>query len=552
MNKKQTHGKLIQRLRSSMAFNIIGVIVLILNVFALVVASIGFVSFTSAFQKEYSTTTYHMADTATSLVNGDHLDEYIAGQLMDEYQQTKRYLASYCRRMAVSIVYVIRVDQSDYNSFYSVFNLVNNEVDKTDYTAWELGFKRATTNDEYRQKYIALYSGESAHESVYRIRTTDGQHPHITTMVPVKNSSGEVSGLLCIQRPVSEINHARVPYLVTIAVGTIVLVIIASTLAVMILRMQFIRPLRRVSVEASRFAKENTKGESLGGISRYRELSELARSIDTMETDMVNYMQDLTAATAEKERIVTELTLAKTIQENSIPNTFPPFPDRHDFGIFATMDPAREVGGDFYNFFFVDDDHLAIVIGDVSGKGIPAALFMMVTNILISDRTKMGGTPSQILAYANDNLCAHNEAEMFVTVWLGILELSTGKLIASNAGHEFPAVGHAGGGYEILKDKHGFVVGGMPGVSYSDYEIRLHPGDKLFIYTDGVPEATSSADGMFGLDRMLEALNRNSEASPEELLKNMRAAVDAFVKDDEQFDDLTMMCVEYKGKEIPV
>ena len=552
MNKKQTQIRLIERLRSSMAFNIIGVIVLILNVFAIVVASIGFVSFTAAFQKEYSTTTYHMADTATSLVNGDHLDEYIAGQLMDEYQQTKRYLASYCRRMSVSIVYVIRVDQSDYNSFYSVFNLVNNEVDKTEYTAWELGYKRETTNDEYREKYIALYSGQSDHESVYRIRTTDGMHPHITTMVPVKNSSGEVSGLLCIQRPISEINHARVPYLITIAVGTVVLVIIASILAVNVLRLQFIRPLRKVSAEASRFAKENTKGESLSGISRYRELSELARSIDTMETDMVNYMQDLTAATAEKERIFTELSLAKTIQENSIPNTFPPFPDRHEFEIFATMDPAREVGGDFYNFYFVDDDHLAIVIGDVSGKGIPAALFMMVTNILISDRTQMGGTPSQILAYTNDNLGAHNEAEMFVTVWLGILELSTGKLIASNAGHEFPAIGHAGGGYEILKDKHGFVVGGMTGVSYTDYEIQLHPGDKLFLYTDGVPEATSSTDGMFGLDRMLEALNRNSESSPEELLKNVRAAVDGFVKDDEQFDDLTMMCVEYKGKEVPV
>ena len=552
MNKKQTQIRLIERLRSSMAFNIIGVIVLILNVFAIVVASIGFVSFTAAFQKEYSTTTYHMADTATSLVNGDHLDEYIAGQLMDEYQQTKRYLASYCRRMSVSIVYVIRVDQSDYNSFYSVFNLVNNEVDKTEYTAWELGYKRETTNDEYREKYIALYSGQSDHESVYRIRTTDGMHPHITTMVPVKNSSGEVSGLLCIQRPISEINHARVPYLITIAVGTVVLVIIASILAVNVLRLQFIRPLRKVSAEASRFAKENTKGESLSGISRYRELSELARSIDTMETDMVNYMQDLTAATAEKERIFTELSLAKTIQENSIPNTFPPFPDRHEFEIFATMDPAREVGGDFYNFYFVDDDHLAIVIGDVSGKGIPAALFMMVTNILISDRTQMGGTPSQILAYTNDNLGAHNEAEMFVTVWLGILELSTGKLIASNAGHEFPAIGHAGGGYEILKDKHGFVVGGMTGVSYTDYEIQLHPGDKLFLYTDGVPEATSSTDGMFGLDRMLEALNRNSESSPEELLKNVRVAVDGFVKDDEQFDDLTMMCVEYKGKEVPV
>ncbi|MBO4278758.1 MAG: serine/threonine-protein phosphatase [Spirochaetales bacterium] len=545
--KKQTQCKLIQRLRSSMAFNIIGVIILILNVFAIVVASIGYASFTSAFLKEYSVTTYHMADTATTLVNGDHLDEYISGQLMEEYQQTKRYLAGYCKRMAVSIVYVIRVDQSDYNSFYSVFNLVNNDVDKTEYTAWELGYQRATTNDEYRQKYIALYNREVPYETIYRTRTTDGQHPHITTMVPVKNSAGEVSGLLCIQRPMSEINNARFPYLITIAVGTVLLVVIASFLAVTILRKRFIKPLHKVSVEASRFAKENTKGESLSGISRYRELSELANSIDTMETDMVTYIDNLTAATVEKEKITAELSLAHTIQINSIPNTFPAFPDRTDFDIYGSMDPAKDVGGDFYNFFFVDDDHLALVIGDVSGKGIPAALFMMVTNILIRDRAHMGSLPSEILKSANSILTERNPADMFVTVWLGILELSTGKLVAANAGHEYPAIRRAGGGFELFKDKHGFVIGGMADISFKDYELQLSPGDKLFVYTDGVPEATSSADGMFGTQRMLGSLNTDPEASPEQVLKNVRIAVDSFVKDDEQFDDLTMMCVEYKG-----
>lgn len=538
---------LIHKLRSSMAFNIIGAIILILTVFAAVVSIVGFVSFTESFKNEYTLTTYHMADTATTLVNGNHLDEYLAGLEMDEYQQTKRYLSNYCRRMGVSIVYVICVDQSDYNHFTSIFNLINNSVDGTEYTPWELGYERETTNDEYKQTYKALYNKEIAYGTIYRIRTTDGQNSHITTLVPVKNSSGDVSGILCIQRPVSEIYHARMPYLITIAISTVALVIIASVLAVMVLRKQFIGPIRKVSDEASRFAKENTKGQELGQISEFTELANLAKSIDTMETDMVSYIENLTKFTSEREKIAAELSLAHNIQMNSIPNFFPAFPDRKDFDIYGSMDPAKDVGGDFFNFFLIDEDHLCLVIGDVSGKGIPAALFMMVTNILVRDWANMGGLPSAILKSVNGILSEHNQADMFVTVWLGILELSTGKLIAANAGHEYPAIGHAGGAFEIFKDKHGFVLGGMEGLSFKDYELTLSPGDKLFVYTDGVPEATSSVDGMFGMDRMLEALNTDPAASPEDVLKNVRSAVDAFVKDDEQFDDLTMLCVEYKG-----
>jgi len=251
--------------------------------------------------------------------------------------------------------------------------------------------------------------------------------------------------------------------------------------------------------------------------------------------------------TAEKERISTELSLAKTIQENSLPNIFPPFPERSEFDIYASMDPAREVGGDFYNFFLIDDDHLAMAIGDVSGKGVPAALFMMVTNILISDRTYMGGTPAEILAFVNDNLYAHNKADMFVTVWLGILELSTGKLTAANAGHECPALKKPDGGFELVRDRHGFVLGGLDGMRYQNYELVLEPGAKLFLYTDGVPEATNAENAFFGEERMLAALNRSPEDCPEQILRSVRRAADDFVKEAEQFDDLTMLCLEYRG-----
>ena len=536
-----------RKLRSNMAFNIIGGIVLVITLFAFVVGAIGFVSFTNSFKKEYSTTTYHMADTATSLVNGDHLFDYLTGLEMEEYQRTKRYLENYCKRMAVSLVYVIMVEQNGFDYFFSIFNCVNNEVDNTSYVPWELGHRRQTTNEEYRQEYIKLYNKQAPYGTIYRINTKDGNNWHITTLVPIMDSNDDVAGLLCIQRPINEIYKARIPYLITIVISTIVLVFLASAFAVFFMKKQLIGPIRKVSFEATRFAQENKKGEELGDISSFEELANLAKSIDTMETDMVNYMENLTVITAEKERIGTELALASAIQTGSIPNTFPAFPDRTDFDIFASMDPAKEVGGDFYNFFLVDNDHLAMVIGDVSGKGVPAALFMMVSNILASVRTQTGGHPAQILEFVNDKICESNKLDMFVTIWLGILELSTGKLIASNAGHEYPAIMHAGGSFELFKDKHGIVVGGMEGVRYTDYEIQLSPGDKIFVYTDGVPEATDGDNNMFGVDRMLSALNLELDASPEKVLGNVRSAVDAFVKDAQQFDDLTMLCMQYNG-----
>ena len=533
--------------RAGLAVNLIGATVLLLIVFGVIVSSIGLFSFSDAFKREYSTSTYHMADTAATLINGDHLEAYFEGEEMEEYLQTREYLDTYCRKIHVSLIYVILVDRSDYGRFVSVFNSVDNTVDDTEYTPWELGHKRDTTNKEYRQKYQALYEQTVPYETVYRTKTTDGQHPHITTMVPVKNSSGDVAAILCMQRPTRELNEARRPYLRQIAVSTAILAVFASVCYAFYIRRQVVVPLTKVSGEASRFAKESVRGEPFGQISKIKEISALADSVEKMESDMLASIQNLTAVTAEKERIGTELSLANAIQESSVPTVFPAFPDRSDFDICASMTPAKEVGGDFYNFYLIDDDHLAMVIGDVSGKGIPAALFMMVTNILVSDGIRMrGGSPAEVLTFVNHDLSTHNQADMFVTIWVGVLELSTGKLTAANAGHEYPAFRRPDGTYELFKDKHGLPVAAMDGVQYKDYELTLEPGTKIFVYTDGVPEATDKEEKMFGTERMLAALNSAPDASPKELMENIRSAVDSFVNGAEQFDDLTMLCMEYK------
>ena len=279
------------------------------------------------------------------------------------------------------------------------------------------------------------------------------------------------------------------------------------------------------------------------------EIEILAESFASLSKKTADYIEQITEITAEKERIGTELALATRIQADMLPNTYPAFPDRPEFDIYASMDPAKEVGGDFYDFFLVDSDHLCMVMADVSGKGVPAALFMMASRIILASYAKQGMSPAEIMRSTNETICQNNREEMFVTVWLGILEISTGKIRAANAGHEYPVLMQPGGKCELYKDKHGFVLGGMDGVKYKEYEFMLQPGARLFLYTDGVPEATNAENELFGTDRMLDALNEDMQADPQKVLQQVRRAVDAFVGEAEQFDDLTMLCLEYKGKE---
>ena len=242
-----------------------------------------------------------------------------------------------------------------------------------------------------------------------------------------------------------------------------------------------------------------------------------------------------------------DLALASSIQENVLPKTFPYLPDRKEFDLYASMNPAKEVGGDFYDFFMVDDDHLCLVIADVSGKGIPAALFMMVSRTLIKNRALLGEEPEKVLYEVNNQLCENNEAELFVTVWMAVISLSTGKGFAVNAGHEHPALRHKDGLFELVSYKHSMAVAAMENIKFKQHEFQLAPGDTLFVYTDGVAEATNSSDELFGTERMINSLNSVPGATPEMLLVNMTSSIDSFVKDAKQFDDITMLAFTYNG-----
>lgn len=537
-----------KKLRQHITFKSISGIVLLLLVFSVIIIVIGNKGVTDALLNQYSDNAFHTARIAAVVVDGDHVGEYWeSGGETEAYKSVWNSLTRLCNSSNATFVYVIEPDRTDYAHIRFLFSTINKH---SHYSLYEFGYLRETTNDEYREKYRAICEGGSTQELVIRDKGYIETDPHITAMIPLKSSDGEVVGILCVQQQLDILLQTRNTYLrrVIIAFSSLaLLVIIGQSLY---LHRALLRPLKQISEEATRFSEENvTTGRKLQEAIRSRdEIGQLAASIDHMEEQIQRYVENLTRVTAEKERIGAELALATRIQAAMLPHVFPPFPDRQEFDIFASMEPAKEIGGDFYDFFLIDDDHLCVIMADVSGKGVPAALFMMASKIILQSCAMLGNSAAEILTRTNEAICSNNPEEMFITVWLGILEISTGKLTAVNAGHEYPVLKRAGGGFELLKGKHGLVIGAMDGVKYKEYELQLHPGDKLFVYTDGVPEATDTENNLFGTERMLAALNAAAEEGPEQLLKSVRGAVDAFVKDAEQFDDLTMLCLEYKWK----
>ena len=321
----------------------------------------------------------------------------------------------------------------------------------------------------------------------------------------------------------------------------IAVVLILGSIGALVVAGRIVKPIERMTKRINEISGSDQEFEMEDAYRTGDEIEVFAESFADLSKKTRQYIIDITEITKEKERIGTELELAHKIQANMLPSLFPAFPDRPEFDIYASMDPAKEVGGDFYDFFLIDDDHLGMVMADVSGKGVPAALFMMMSKILIHNFAMMKNSPAKVLELTNSTICQNNDEEMFVTVWFGILEISTGMITAANAGHEFPVIRKADGNFELFMDKHGFVVGGMDGMKYKEYQIKLEKGGSIFLYTDGVPESTNAQNELFGTDRLLEAMNKNKDSTPKDLVKNIRASIDEFVGEADQFDDLTML-----------
>ena len=326
-------------------------------------------------------------------------------------------------------------------------------------------------------------------------------------------------------------------------------VVFAAGLILVCLFFLTVKPLRQVK-NAMELYKNTKKSEdvenSLSEFKSKNEIGELANHFRELTKEMDRYNDEIVALAEDKAKIKTELNVAADIQRQSL---IKEFPQSDSFEVFASMTPAKEVGGDLYDIFLIDEDHLGLVIADVAGKGVPASLLMMAGMTAVRSYSTPDIKPSEVLTKVNESLVQRDIMDMFITIWMGILDTKTGILTTSSAGHEYPAI-NVNGRYEIFRDKHGAPAGTMSGIRYRDHEIQLKSGDSVFVYTDGVPEATNSEDELFNIERMLDALNLNPSASPKEVLENVKTAVDKFVGGAEQFDDLTMMCIRYKGSSL--
>lgn len=271
------------------------------------------------------------------------------------------------------------------------------------------------------------------------------------------------------------------------------------------------------------------------------EFASLSDDINSTVLTLKRYIAEAAA------RIDKELEFAKTIQYSAIPTVFPPYPGHSEFDIYAAMDTAKEVGGDFYDFYFVGENKLGFLIADVSGKGIPAAMFMMTAKTIIKGYAESGKSVDEVFTIANEKLCESNEAGMFVTAWFGVLDLLTGKVEFVNAGHNPPLVRHKDSTFDYLKSKPSFVIAGMDGMKYRRNEFFLSPGDEIYLYTDGVTEATDSENRLYGEERLVRFLNTLHGLSGEEICHAVKADVADFVGDTPQFDDITMLYLKYNG-----
>jgi phosphoserine phosphatase RsbU/P len=317
-------------------------------------------------------------------------------------------------------------------------------------------------------------------------------------------------------------------------------------LIIILIARSITEPIRALSRATEVIAAGNLDIE-LPSIRSGDEVGKLSESFEHMRDSLKQYIRDLTESTAAKERIESELKIAHEIQMGILPKSFPPFPERHEFEIFAMLESAKEVGGDLYDFFFVDDDHLCFTIGDVSDKGVPASLFMAITRTLVKTKASQGLQPGIVMNRVNQDLSVDNPSLMFVTLFLGFLNIRTGELEYVNGGHNPPFLIRLDGRIEPLEPTGGMALGVMEDISYRSRKTTLHKGETLFLYTDGVTEAMNSAQELFSEERLIRELTILKDEPTEKLIQGVMKKVRAFCAGVPQTDDITMMRIKYYG-----
>ena len=560
-----------RKMRRSISRKTLFSILLIAFVLGITAIVIGYTVYSNTMDSHYLNNTSHLANTAAALVDRDVVEKYSAMiheryleateeeredqeseayrsrfadiEENEDYQLLRSTLTTVKEKNDVMFTYIMVIDKARHVCLYVADGT---DVDDEFYSApgiWE------PIEDDQADSLLRGNEAVITNEPDFGWLSSGGS--------PIYVSDDGIFSAAIIDISMDKVMSDRQSFLINYCVTLLVVTAVLSALMAWNMRRQVVVPINKLAKAATQYSYDrahHTESHPVAlnhfsglNIRTGDELENLSTVMDDLETQLAEYIDDLTRVTAEKERIGAELNVATQIQADMLPRIFPAFPDRTEFDLYAMMHPAKEVGGDFYDFFLVDDDHLALVMADVSGKGVPAALFMVIAKTLIKNRVQMGGSPAEVLCSVNDQLCEGNEAELFVTVWLAVIEISTGRGVAANAGHEHPVLRRANGRYELVEYRHSPAVATMEGLRFREHAFELHPGDSLFVYTDGVPEATNAQNELFGTDRMLAALNRNPDAAPREQLDAVRKDIRAFVGGAPQFDDITMLGLAYAG-----
>lgn len=519
---------------------------------------ISYTVYSSTMDNHYRTNAMNIARAAASQMDGDKIGDYVKRvKAIDpaaaDYKEKIKAIKDTDYNRMLQILYELK---DSHNALYLYVQAVSADgavyiidADSGD-TVCDLGvtFPLEEVNFQYLD---SLENGLPAF-------ITNSKYGWLCSAgAPIFNSQMQVVSLAFVDISMNQVMADRHRFLMLVCIALTITAAIATTFIILMINRTIVSPINSLSSAASKFISDKSNGsmeiDTESAISKLEihtgdEIEKLTYAIKTMEKDINTYIKNLTLVTAEKERIGTELNVAKQIQAFVLPCIFPAFPGRKEFDIYATMQPAKEVGGDFYDFFLVDHDHLAIVIADVSGKGVPSALFMVISKSLIKNQAQAGYAPAEVFSTVNNQLCENNYAGMLITAWIGILEVSSGKLTYANAGHNLPLIKKNNTCYEYLKTPAGFTLAGMKNMKFRQFEIQMEPGDMLYLYTDGVMKATNSNNDSYGEERLLFTLNKNINAAPGELLIEVREAIGNFIKEAPQLEDITMLALQIGEK----
>lgn len=481
----------------------------------------------------------------SNLINEVGLDKLCDPENTALYQNTRDKMRAICSALGLQNLYVELIDREEMTRSFVIVVAASDEEDSV--IRESLGWPGASIwSDESFLTEPELLVMDGKYTDIYSEQDNEYGH-NLDWFYPYLDDKGNVAAIIGADIDAGKEEAQSVRQAVKDIAPALLLFFITLLVLIHMLEFRFLKPFYVITHHIQDFFIEGNKKNDKLSVSGSYEIWFLSKSFDFMTSELDEYENARANEIREKQRISTELELSAKIQSQFLPGKFPPYPDRHEFDIYASMSPAKEVAGDFYDFFFTDTNTFVTVIADVSGKGFPAALFMMRSKTAIRAIAENDSSPSGILEKVNLSLCEGNPKKMFVTVWLGIIDLSTGLMKCANAGHEYPVIRRAGGDFELYEDDHSAILGLKKKLKLAQYELKLEPGDTVFVYTDGIPEAVNANEEEYGLDRLKNALNKNREDSMEGILSAVSKDLKMFTTGTEQFDDITMLGFRYLG-----